>query len=84
MDPSRDITSWAETPIGPQNDALCGHQGSRIHARDSVLRYRTLRVAARLIRGARKLRLKIDHTWPCAPTLARAFHRLHALPAPTI
>jgi len=24
-------------PIGAQNDALCGHQGSRIHARDSAI-----------------------------------------------
>ena len=36
MDPSPDISRGRTRPIGAHNDALCGHQGSRIHARDSA------------------------------------------------
>ena len=32
-----DISRGRTRPIGAQNDALCGHQGSRIHARDSAI-----------------------------------------------
>ena len=45
-------------------------------------RYRLLHVAARLVRGGRRLRLKIDRTWRWAPALTHAFHRLAALPTP--
>jgi hypothetical protein len=41
-----------------------------------------MHVAARLIRGGRKLRLKIDRTWRWAVILAAAFHRLLALHVP--
>jgi len=51
-------------------------------AEPKTLRYRLLHVAARLVRGGRKLRLKIDRTWRWAPALAQAFHRLAALPTP--
>ena len=51
-------------------------------SRTQTLRYRLLHVAARLVRGSRKLRLKIDRTWRWAHVLAAAFHRLRALPAP--
>ena len=51
-------------------------------AEPKKLRYRLLHVAARLVRGGRRLRLKIDRTWPWAHALARAFHRLRALPVP--
>ena len=45
-----------------------------IHA----FRYRVLHVAARLIRGARQIRLRIDKTWRWALHIAEGFHRLRA------
>jgi hypothetical protein len=53
-------------------------------AEPKTLRYRLLHVAARLVRGGRKLRLKIDRAWRWAHILAQAFHRLQALPVPAI
>jgi hypothetical protein len=47
------------------------------------LRYRLLHVAARLVCGRGKLRLKIKRIWRWAHVLAMAFHRLRALPLPT-
>ena len=47
------------------------------------LRYRLLHVAARLAFHARKATLRIHNAWPWAHTLADAFGRLRALPAPT-
>ncbi|WP_425294018.1 hypothetical protein [Mycobacterium attenuatum] len=35
-----------------------------------------LHVAARITRGARQLRLRIDATWRWATTIATAWHRL--------
>ncbi len=39
-------------------------------------RYRVLHVAARITRGARQVRLKIDNTWRWATHIAEGFHRL--------
>jgi Transposase DDE domain group 1 len=44
----------------------------------STFRYRVLHVAARLTRGARYLRLRIDKTWRWATQIAAGFHRLRA------
>jgi hypothetical protein len=41
-----------------------------------------LHVAARLVHGGRKVRLKIDRNWRWARALADAFRRLHAMPTP--
>ena len=46
------------------------------------LRYRLLRVAARLSFHARKATLRIDHAWPWATALVDAFARARALSAP--
>lgn len=46
-------------------------------------RYRVLHVPARLVRGQRRRRLKIPHTWPWADAIVHAFHRVQALPRPT-
>jgi hypothetical protein len=46
------------------------------------LRYRLLHVAARLAFHARAATLRIHQAWPWAQTLADAFGRLKALPAP--
>jgi len=52
-------------------------------AEPKALRYRLLHVAARLVRGGRRLRLRLDRGWPWAAVLAQAFTRLHTIPAPT-
>jgi hypothetical protein len=46
------------------------------------LRYRLIHQAGRLTRSARQTRLRLERTRPWAADLARAFARLHALPAP--
>jgi hypothetical protein len=43
-----------------------------------TFRYRVLHVAARLTRGARQIRLRIDRTWRWATQIAEGFHRLRA------
>jgi len=42
----------------------------------ATFRYQVLHVAARLTRGARQLRVKIDATWRWAVQIAEGFHRL--------
>ena len=55
--------------------------GDLAKAEPKTLRYR-LNVAARLVRGGRRLRVRIQRSWPWADELAAAFARLHALPVP--
>ncbi|WP_405140689.1 IS1380 family transposase [Sphaerisporangium sp. NBC_01403] len=47
------------------------------------LRLRLFAVAARLVRGGRRLRLRLPARWPWAGQLTAAIARLQALPAPT-
>jgi hypothetical protein len=70
-----DLLAWTQTIL------LAGHPGLA-KAEPKTLRYRLLHAAARLVRGSRRLRLKIDRSWPWAHVLAQAFHRLRALPVP--
>jgi len=70
-----DLLAWTQTILLHDDPALS-------KAEPKTLRYRLLHVAARLVRGGRRLRLKIDRTWRWAQALARAFHRLAALPIP--
>ena len=70
-----DLIAFAQT-------ILLHDQPQLAKAEPKTLRYRLLHVAARLVGGGRKLRLKIDRTWPWARALADAFHRLRALPVP--
>jgi Transposase DDE domain group 1 len=70
-----DLLTWAQS-------ILLHDQPDLTRAEPKALRYRLLHVAARLVRGGRKLRLKIDRAWPWAHLLAAAFHRLYALPIP--
>ncbi|MFY9338132.1 MAG: IS1380 family transposase, partial [Mycobacterium sp.] len=44
----------------------------------NAFRYRVLHVAARITRGARQLRLRIDATWRWAGAIAAAWQRLRA------
>jgi hypothetical protein len=70
-----DLIAWTQTILLHDQPALA-------KAEPKTLRYRLLHVAARLVRGQRRIRLKIDKTWRWAPALATAFARLHALPTP--
>jgi len=49
-------------------------------AEPKTLRYRLWHVAARVVRHARRLILRLQRTWPWAAELAAAFTRLRALP----
>jgi hypothetical protein len=46
------------------------------------LRLRLFSAAGRLVRGGRRLRLRLAHTWPWADLIATAITRLQMLPAP--
>jgi hypothetical protein len=58
------------------------HDTPLARAEPKTLRYRLLHVAARLARGARRLRLRLDRTWPHIHMLLTAFERLAALSRP--
>ena len=44
----------------------------------ATFRYRVLHVAAGITRGGRKVRLRIDATWPWATAICQAWQRLRA------
>jgi hypothetical protein len=70
-----DLITWTQTMLLHDQPALA-------RAEPKALRYRLLHVAARLVRGGRRLRLRLDTTWPWATQLAAAFHRCATLPQP--
>jgi hypothetical protein len=75
---------WLELVLAAQ-DLCCWTQalllaGPLARAEPKTLRYRLLHVAARIVRHARRLILRLQATWPWAVELARAFARLRALP----
>ena len=66
-----DLVAWAKLIgfIGQPNIARC---------EIATFRYRVLHVAARITRGARQLRLRIDATWRWAIAITTAWHRIRA------
>ncbi|MFB7669642.1 IS1380 family transposase [Kitasatospora sp. NPDC056138] len=68
-----DLLAWARTLL---------LDGELATAEPKKLRYRLLHAAARITRGARRLRLRIAATWPWRHELTAAFSRLIALPRP--
>jgi hypothetical protein len=64
-----DLVAWAR---------LIGFRGLPALARAEIatFRYRVLHAAARITRGARQLRLRIDATWRWAPAIAAAWHTI--------
>ncbi|KZS66199.1 IS1380 family transposase [Mycobacterium ostraviense] len=66
-----DLIAWAK---------LIGFTGHPELARCEVqaFRYRVLHVAARITRGARQIRLRIDATWRWAHAIATAWHHIRA------
>jgi Transposase DDE domain group 1 len=75
---------WLELVLAAQ-DLLCWTQallldGALALAEPKTLRYRLLHVAARVVRHARRMILRLQASWPWAVELACAFARLRALP----
>lgn len=75
---------WLELVLAAQ-DLTCWTQallleGALAVAEPKALRYRLWHVAARIVRHARRVILRLQHSWPWAIELARAFARLRALP----
>jgi DDE family transposase len=75
---------WLELVLAAQ-DLTCWLQallleGDLAVAEPKTLRYRLLHVAARVVRHARRLIVRLPRTWPWARELAGAFVRLRALP----
>jgi hypothetical protein len=75
---------WLELVLAAQ-DLTCWTQallleGALAVAEPKALRYRLLHVAARVVRHARRLILRLQRSWPWAAELAAAFTRLRALP----
>jgi Transposase DDE domain group 1 len=68
---AQDLTCWTQALL------LDGHLA---RAEPKTLRYRLLHMAARVVRHARRLMLRLQASWPWAAELARAFARLRALP----
>ena len=68
---AQDLTGWTQALL---------LDGALAVAEPKALRYRLLHVAARVVRHARRLILRLQRTWPWAVQLARAFTRLRALP----
>jgi hypothetical protein len=59
---------------------LLALDGDLARAEPKTLRYRVLHAAARLARGGRKRRLKIQATWPWGNAITAAWQRIDALP----
>jgi hypothetical protein len=59
---------------------LLALDGTLARAEPKTLRYRILHAAARLTRGGRRRRLRIQATWPWAADIVTAWNRVSALP----
>jgi Transposase DDE domain group 1 len=75
---------WLELVLAAQ-DLICFAQVLLLDralavAEPKTLRYRLLHVAARIVRHARRVILRLQRSWPWATQLARAFTRLRHLP----
>ena len=66
-----DLVAWTKTICFTDVPALA-------RCEIATFRYRVLHVAARITRGARQVRLRIDKTWRWATHIAEGFHRLRA------
>ncbi|MGB8403531.1 MAG: IS1380 family transposase [Mycobacterium sp.] len=66
-----DLVTWARL-IG------FGDQPALARAEIATFRYRILHVAARITRGARQLRLRLDATWRWASPIATAWQRIRS------
>src|SRR5918996_4892099 len=67
---AQDLTCWAQALL---------LDGALAVAEPKTLRYQLLHVAARIVRHARRLILRLQASWPWTVELARAFTRLRTL-----
>jgi hypothetical protein len=70
-----DLIAWTQTTL--LHDDLA-------QAEPKKLRYRLLHTAARIVHGQRKVRIRIDTSWPWAAELAAAFTRLAEIRQPLL
>ena len=68
-----DLIAWTQTIL---------LDGALAAAEPKKLRYQLLHAAARIVRGQRQVRIKIDTSWPWATQLAAAFARLDQIRPP--
>jgi len=68
-----DLIAWTQTIL---------LDGALAAAEPKKLRYQFLHAAARIVRGQRQVRIKIDTSWPWATQLAAAFARLDQIRPP--
>jgi hypothetical protein len=68
-----DLIAWTQTIL---------LDGALAAAEPKKLRYQLFHAAARIVRGQRKTRIKIDTSWPWATQLAAAFARLDQIRPP--
>ena len=68
---AQDLTVWTQALL---------LDGDLAVAEPKALRHRLWHIAARIVRHARRVILRLQHSWPWAIELARAFARLRALP----
>jgi hypothetical protein len=68
-----DLIAWTQTIL---------LDGALAAAEPKKLRYQLLHVAARIVRGQRQTRIRIDTSWPWATQLAAAFNRLDQIRPP--
>jgi Transposase DDE domain group 1 len=66
-----DLVCWAQTLL---------LDGALAVAEPKTLRYRLWHMAARVVRHARRVTVRLQRSWPWATELAAAFTRLRALP----
>jgi len=71
-----DLLAWTQT-------TLLADEPSLARAEWKTIRYRLLHTAARITRGARRIRLRLQKNWPWALALAHAFTVLRRIPLPT-
>jgi Transposase DDE domain group 1 len=70
-----DLIAWTQTTL---------LTGDLAKVEPKTLRYRLLHVAARLVHGQRRTKIRIDTGWPWATQLAQAFHRLALIWTPLV
>lgn len=73
---SADLVAWTRLL------ALTGDAKVLAECEPKELRYSFLHVPARLTHGARRRRLRIPETWPCAAAIVAVFANIAALPQP--
>ncbi len=82
--PSGENAAWLEVVLMATDliawTKLIAFAGDPVLARCEIaaFRYRVLHVAARITRGARQTRLRIDKTWRWAQAIAAGWHRIRA------